>query len=61
VLSGRGLCVGLITSPEESHRVSVSESDRESSIMKRPWATGLLGHSKIMFKITVKQQINSRI
>jgi hypothetical protein len=40
VLSGRGLCVGLITLPEESHRYSVSECDHESSIKRRPWPTG---------------------
>jgi len=39
VLSGRGLCVGLITRPEESYRVSASECDRESSIMNRPSPT----------------------
>jgi len=44
--SGRGLCVGLITRPEESYRmcvcvcVCVSECDREASIMIRPWPTG---------------------
>jgi hypothetical protein len=39
VLSGRGLCVGLITSPEESYRVRcvLSECDHEASIMRRPW------------------------
>ena len=31
LLSG-GLCVGLITRPEESHRYGVSECDREPSI-----------------------------
>jgi hypothetical protein len=41
VLTGRGLCVGLITRPEESCRVwCVSECDREASIMTRPWPTG---------------------
>jgi hypothetical protein len=40
VFSGRGLCFGLITRPEESYRVwCVSESDREASIMRRPWPT----------------------
>jgi len=33
VLSGRGFCVGLITDRE----CGVSDSDRETSIMKRPW------------------------
>jgi hypothetical protein len=41
VLSGRGLCVGLITRPEESYRVwCVSECDRETSILRRPCAAG---------------------
>jgi hypothetical protein len=35
VLSGRGLYVGLITRPEESHFCDVSECDREASIMRR--------------------------
>jgi hypothetical protein len=37
MLSGTGLCDGLITRPEESNRVS--ECDREASIMRRPWPT----------------------
>jgi hypothetical protein len=41
VLSGRGLCVGLITLPEESYRMwCVSDCDREAWIMRRPWPTG---------------------
>jgi hypothetical protein len=41
VLSGRGLCVGLITRPAESYRLwCVSECDCEASIMRRPWPTG---------------------
>jgi L-aminopeptidase/D-esterase-like protein len=41
VLSGRGLCVGLITRPEESPtECGVSECDCEASIMRRPWHTG---------------------
>jgi hypothetical protein len=41
VLSGRGLCVGLITRPEESYRLwCVVVCDHESSIMRRPWPTG---------------------
>jgi hypothetical protein len=40
VLSGRGLCVGPITRPEQSYRVwCVSECDREASRMRRPWPT----------------------
>jgi hypothetical protein len=40
-LSGRGLCVGLITRLEESYRMCgvLSECDREASIMSRPWPT----------------------
>jgi hypothetical protein len=43
VLSGRGLCVGLITRPEEFYRVwCVSECDREAPILRplgavAPW------------------------
>jgi hypothetical protein len=40
VLSGRGLCIGLITRPEESYRMlCVFVCDQESSIMRRPWTT----------------------
>jgi len=46
VSSGRGLCDGLITRPEESE-CGVSECDREASIMRRPWSTGgLLCHGR---------------
>ena len=34
VLSGRGLCIGLITSPTVC---GVSECDREASVMRWPW------------------------
>ena len=38
VLSGRGLCDELITSPEESHRLRcVVVCDLETSRMRRPW------------------------
>jgi len=38
VLSGRGLCVRLITRPEVSYRLwCVVVCDREPSIMRRPW------------------------
>jgi hypothetical protein len=41
VLPGRGLCVGLITFPDESYRVcGVTECNREASMMRSP---GLLG------------------
>jgi hypothetical protein len=41
VLSGRGLCDGLITRPEESYRLwCVDMCDLETSWMRRPWHTG---------------------
>ena len=41
MLSGGGLCVGLIIRPEESCRkLCVSECDREASLMRRSWPTG---------------------
>jgi hypothetical protein len=40
VLSGRGLCVGLITRTEESYRLwCVSQCDREAAIMRRLQST----------------------
>jgi hypothetical protein len=40
VLSGRSLCVGLITRPEEPDLMcGVSESDCEASKIRRPWPT----------------------
>jgi hypothetical protein len=40
VLSGRGLCVGLITRAEESYRVwCLTKCDCEVLIVKRPWPT----------------------
>jgi hypothetical protein len=40
VLSGIGLCVGLITRPEEFYRMGgMSEGDREAWIKRRPWPT----------------------
>ena len=41
VLSGRGLCFGLITRPEKSYRLwCVAVCDLETSWMRRPWPTG---------------------
>jgi len=37
VLSGRNLCVGLITRPEESSECGVPERDHKSSIVRRSW------------------------
>jgi len=39
VLSGRGLCIGLITRPESPTECDVSECDRKVSIMRSPWPT----------------------
>jgi hypothetical protein len=44
LLSGRGLCDGLITCPEESYRLwCIIVCDLETSRRRRPWP--LLGHS----------------
>jgi len=40
VLSGRNLCVGLITRPEESSKCGMFECDHKFSIMRRSWPTG---------------------
>jgi hypothetical protein len=41
VLLDTGICVGLISRPEESYRLwRVSECDREASTVRRPWPTG---------------------
>jgi len=41
VLSGSGLCDGLITRPEKSYRLwCVVKCDLETSLMERPWPTG---------------------
>jgi hypothetical protein len=53
VLSGRCLCVGPITRPEESYRVSVSERDRVASKVRRPWPTRdccAMGRKYLTFK-----------
>jgi hypothetical protein len=39
VLSGRGLCVGLIARQEESSVCGVSECDRKASTIRRHWPT----------------------
>jgi len=48
VLSGRGLCDGLIIRPEESYRLwCIVVCDLGTSKMRRPRPTGgLLGHKK---------------
>jgi len=35
IFSGRGLCVGLITCPEDV--CGVSECEREAAVIRRPW------------------------
>ena len=40
VLTGRGVCVWLITRPKESIDYLVSECDRGASTMRRPWPKG---------------------
>jgi hypothetical protein len=44
VFSGRGLCDELITRPEESYRLRcvVVVCDLEFSLMRRPWAIGVV-------------------
>ena len=39
VLSGRGLCIGLITRPESRTECGVSECDLEASIIRKLWPT----------------------
>ena len=47
VLSGKGLCDGLITRPEESYRMCcIVVCDLETSWMMRSWTTWGGGHSK---------------
>jgi len=51
VLSGRGLCDGLITRPEESYRLfCVVVCDLESSWMRRPWSDGGLLRKKVTWR-----------
>jgi len=47
VLSSRGLCDELITCPEEPYRLwCVVVCDLETSIMRRPWPTGVVAPNK---------------
>jgi len=58
VLSGRGLCDELITSPEESYRLCcVVVCDQETSRMRRPWPA--LGCSATGKKIYTKIEFNA--
>ena len=59
VLSGRGLCDGLITRPEESYRLwCVVVCDLETSWMRKPWPTGgLLRQKNYMIMIYLSTAI----
>ena len=63
VLSGRGLCVGLITRPEESYRLwCVVECDLETSSM-RPWAAlgpSAKSNKKVLYVINSTQLIGKK-
>jgi len=57
VLSGRGLCVGLITRPEESYWLwCVVVCDLETSWMRRPWPTGGLSRQKLQHSHDASRQ-----
>ena len=56
VLSGRGLCDGLITPPEESYRLwCVIECNLETPRMRRPWPTGGLLRQKKKNPVTFRR------
>jgi len=44
VLSRKGVCVGFVTSPDESYRVRCV-CDREATIMRRPWKWYVVKHN----------------
>jgi hypothetical protein len=54
-LSGRGLCDGPITRPEESYRLwCVLVCDVGTTVMRRPWpALGCCGRGKIIIVIII--------
>ena len=59
MLSGRGLYDGMITRPEGSYRVFVSECDREASTMRGHWATRgccVMGKKKSVLWIYISEQ-----
>ena len=60
VLSGRGLCDGLITRPEESYRLwHVVVCDQESSKTRRlKFATGLRKYVQTQWVVTPRKQTN---
>ena len=53
MLSGRGLCDGLVSRPEDSYQLwCVVECDLETSRMRRPSPTGGLLRQKKMYHVT---------
>jgi len=60
VISGRGLCVGLITGPETyCVMCGVSECDREALTIKRLWVTrGLRRHETKLTTLTNAHFLN---
>ena len=61
VLSGRGLCDGLITRSEESYRLwRIVVCDLETPWMTRPWPTGGLSHEKETKKITYLEYLGNK-
>ena len=48
MLCGRGLCVGLITHPEESSECGVS--DRKASTKRRPSPIGCIGAIEMLYE-----------
>ena len=65
VLSGRGLCDGLITRLDESYRLwCVVVCDIETVRARRPWLTGgccaktnnISNHSRILFSSTIQPE-----
>jgi len=57
VLSGRGLCDGLITRPEESYRLWRVVCNQETSRMKLKPATGLWKYNHSV--VTPRKQTNN--
>ena len=61
VLSGRGICVGLITHPERSYRVWYG-CDRETSTIRGPWPTGgcCATKNKIMQHVSISRYVDNK-
>ena len=52
MLSCRGLCIGPITRPERSNRMWCV-CGREALIKRRPWPTGGLSHTKLLYEVRI--------